>query len=98
MKIDCSITRSLTINTGNYESIKPTVTLTVKDVEPSGLGEMYHSMDEVLTGLLKFEIINCSSEGRLVNSGLDEYCKTVVRNSESIGNDIDTALTNIDRY
>lgn len=97
-KVDVSLTRSLTINTGNYESIKPTVTLTVKDVDPSGLGDLYQNMDEVLTGLVKFEILACAGEGKMVNSGIDQYCKSVVRNSETIGNELDEALTKIEEY
>lgn len=97
-KVDISLTRSLTINTGNYESIKPTVTISVRDVDPSKLGDLYQNIDEVLTGLIKFEILACAGEGKMVNSGIDQYCKGIVRNSATIGSEIDVALGKIEEY
>jgi len=96
-KVDLSVTRSLTINTGNYESIRPTVTLTAREVDVKNAGDVYLSLDEALTGLLKLEIVNCVSENKLVNSGLDGYCKNVLRNQEEIGEGIERSLNSLDR-
>ena len=69
--VDVSVTRSLTINTGNYESIRPTVTLTARGVAPENVDDAYLALEEAITGLLKMEILNCHSEARKVGDGLD---------------------------
>ena len=47
-KIDITVSRDMTINTGNYSSIKPSVTLTVKDVDATDAGVVYSNIAEVL--------------------------------------------------
>ncbi|KFZ26572.1 MAG: hypothetical protein KQ78_01208 [Candidatus Izimaplasma bacterium HR2] len=96
--VDVSITRSLTVNVGNYESIKPTVTLTARDINPIDISGVYSAIDTAITGLIKFEIINCISESKLVNSGIDQHCKNVIKNSEEIGNEIEIALSKLEHF
>ena len=95
-KIDFSITRTLTINTGNYESIKPSVSLSIKDVEADKVSDAYLALDDALTGILKLEISNCSSELEKIHNGLSQYCRTVDSNVQQIGEGIERALNGID--
>ncbi len=97
-KLDVSVTRSLTINTGNYESIRPTVTLTAREIEADKVGDVYLSLEEALTGLIKLEIVSCASENRLVGDGLDRYCQDIVRRQEEIGEDIEKSLEKINDF
>jgi len=92
------VTRTLTINTGNYESIKPSVTLTVVDVEPDNVGDAYLAVEEAITGLIKMEIMNCSSEGRKVSEGIDRYCRDVHDNMQEIGENIEKSLTELNKF
>jgi len=91
-KFDVTVSRSLTISTGNYESIKPTVNITAKDIDAEDIGDVYQALDDVVTGLMKFEIVNCTSEVRLVDGDLNGYCRRTTANAEGIGNDLDKSL------
>lgn len=62
MKIDLNLDRSITLNTGNYSSIKPGVSITLKDIDASNLAEMYKKASEVLDALMAREIIALSDE------------------------------------
>lgn len=97
-KVDVSVTRSMTINTGNYESIKPTVTLTVRDVDSNRVDDAYLALDKVIGGLFKMEVYACASEGHEVSKGLTDYVKYVGRNAEQIGSEIESSLKELDKF
>ena len=91
-KIDISVTRSFTINTGNYESIKPTVTLTVKDVESDKASDAYLALDDAITGIMKIEIMNNVGEMKKVGDGLDRYCRDIQGKVPEIGAKVEESL------
>lgn len=94
--IDVNISRTLTINTGNYESIKPSVSISIKDVEVDKVADTYLALDDVLTGILKLEIANCSNELEKTRDGLSQYRETIDSNIQQIGNGIERALKDIE--
>lgn len=97
-KVDITVSRTLTVNTGNYESIKPTVSLSVKDVDPNNLSDAYLSMDTALTGLLKLEILACNQElNQKSDAGLTSYCGTINENLERIGQLVERHLIELDK-
>ena len=82
---------------GNYESIKPTVTLTAKDVDSGKVDDAYLALDEMLTGMFKLEVLNNSLEqARIKQSGLQAYCKTVAQNKEQIGAQIEKSMGDLE--
>ena len=83
---------------GNYESIRPTVTLTARDIAPENVGDAYLAVEEAITGLIKMEILNCHSEGRKVSEGLDSYCRDVHGNMAEIGANIEKNLTELNKF
>jgi hypothetical protein len=96
-KVDVSLTRTLTINMGNYESAKPTVTLTAKDVDASKVDDAYLALAEVAAGMFKLEVLNISLEqAQLKKSGLQAYCKTVATNKTEIGAQIEKSLCDLE--
>lgn len=97
-RVDVSVTRSLTINTGNYESIRPTVTLTARDISPENVGDAYLALEVAITGMLKMEVLNCHSEGRRVSDGLDRYCRDVNNNLQEIGENIEKSLNELCKF
>ena len=97
-KVNLSVTRTLTINTGNYESIKPSVSLTVTDIDPDNVGDAYLALEEAVTGLIKMEIMNCASEGKKVNEGVDRYCRDVHSNMAEIGENIEKSLHELNKF
>jgi hypothetical protein len=97
MKVDINVSRTLTINTGNYESIRPSVSLTVKDVDNDKVSDVYLSLETALSGLLKMEILACKQEIDNKNSrGLVEYCNNVESNITQIGQLIEKHLIELD--
>ena len=97
-KVNVSVTRQLTINTGNYESIKPTVTPSVTDLNPDDVGDAYLAMEEAISGLIRFEILACASDGKKVSEGLDRFCKNVVDNQAEIGENIEKSLNKLNSF
>lgn len=97
-KINLSVTRTLTINTGNYESIKPSVTLTVTDIAPANVSDAYLALEEAITGLIKMEVLNCHSESRKVSEGIDRYCRDVHANMAEIGANIEKSLNELSKF
>jgi len=45
MKTDITIRKEATVNTGNYSSVKPSVSLTLKDVDIDKLQKVYENMN-----------------------------------------------------
>jgi len=97
-KVNISVSRTLTINTGNYASIKPSVSLTVTDVDSENVSDAYLAIEEALSGLIKMEIMNCASDGKKVGEGLDSYCRDVHNNLQQIGENIEKSLTELNKF
>lgn len=97
-KVDISVTRSFTVNTGNYESVKPTVTLTVRDVDPLNVSDAYLSLEGAVSGLIKLEILASAGEMTKVSEGLQRYCSTVYNNQAEIGKSIEENLEELNKY
>lgn len=96
-KVDISITKTLTLNLGNYESSKPTVTLTAKDVDADKVADAYLALDEAATGMFKLEVLATSLEqSRIKKSGIGAYCTTVAQNREAIGKNIEKSLNDLE--
>jgi hypothetical protein len=91
-KVDVSITRSFTINTGNFESIKPTITLTATGVDPEKASDAYLHLDTAITGLMKIEIMSNYGEMKKVQEGLEGYCRNIQPNVPEIGEKIEKSL------
>lgn len=67
MKVDVKIEKNLTINCGRYSSIKPSVTMTFKDVD----SDKMHSMTEKLIKLVNSAwIIQASLDMREITEAL----------------------------
>ena len=96
-KVDVSVTRTLTLNLGNYESAKPTVTLTAKDVDAEKVADAYLALDESIAGFFKLEVLAISLEqARIKKSGLQAYCATVAQNRQQIGEQIEKSLCDLE--
>jgi len=56
MKIDIKVTKAMTINTGNYENVRPEITLTAKDVENENVKTVYKLLSEIADDMFNIEI------------------------------------------
>jgi len=61
MKTDITVRKEATINTGNYSSIRPSVSLTLKDVEVDKLQKVYENLN-VITAAFFLSEMNLLSE------------------------------------
>lgn len=83
MATDITITRTLTINTGNYQSIKPSISLTIKDCEIAG--DTYEKMAELADAFLKLEIYNNTAMIKEIEKdGLSTYCKNIEKEIDNL--------------
>lgn len=95
-KIDINISRTLTINTGNYESIKPSVNLTVKDIDADQAENVYGNLQTIMDVLIKFEVVQATALSKSVNrKGIDDFCKDVLNESDNLGEEVNKALSEL---
>ena len=78
-KANLKISRTMTVNCGNYESIKPTVELEVLGVPVEKVDTVYASMGEVLDNLFQLEQANLYVELKEIrDSKIHEHIKSIV--------------------
>jgi len=81
-KIDITLSRSMTINVGNYNAIKPSVGLTIHDIESSKAKEVYDGISEVMDALLAKETLKLTDEYEAIAQlGIKTYVSEL-RNQE----------------
>ena len=85
--VDVSVTRSLTINTGNYESMRPTVTVTARDIDTTKAGDAFIEVSSAVTNMLKLEVLSAAGQSNDIGTGLTEYCRNIIANVDDIGAD-----------
>ena len=79
--MDITIGRDLTINTGNYSSIKPSISVTMKDVDSDNINVEYDRMSNLADVLIALEIIKIGNE---MNEVMDVGFKTYLKNLEKV--------------
>jgi hypothetical protein len=96
-KCDITIEKSLTINTGNYSSMKPSVTLTLKDVDVGSLKEQYTNLSNVAHGLLLLEIKDTFEIGNdgIEAGGVKAYAKVIGMSEENIEKGIEDCINRL---
>ena len=62
MKIDIGVSRSATISLPNYKSIKPTVSITAKDVDVTKADAVYNQISKVLDAMYGLEFLSLINE------------------------------------
>lgn len=84
-KIDLSIDRSITLNAGNYNSIKPTIGITIKDVDQTKASDAYIKISNMLDALLAKEVIRLYDEMYDIDKiGLKNYVMELKKQEETI--------------
>lgn len=66
-KCDITVSRGLTINTGNYGSIRPDISITLKDIDSSTIDEIFGKMQQKLDAMLALEVISLGNEAQAIN-------------------------------
>ena len=74
MKCDISITKKLTINTGNYTSVSPQLILTLKDVDVRRISEIHKKLDIITDGLYHKQLLSdIDTMATMKKMGLEDY-------------------------
>jgi activator of HSP90 ATPase len=77
-KMDITIGRDLTINTGNYSSIKPSISVTLKDVDSGDIDNEYARLSELADALIALEVLKIGNEmNEIMDRGFKTYLKTI---------------------
>ena len=81
-KCEITISRDITINTGNYSSIKPSVSLTVS-IEEDKMDVEYSRISKVLDALFGLEMINLAQEQLSITElGFKNYITTISKSED----------------
>lgn len=96
MKTDLTISRAMTINSGNYQSIRPSVTLTLKDVDVTKVREAFPMMKEVVDVLFDTEVVDLRMRLGEITGDLRGYTQKVIDTLETNLGKLEVTLTGID--
>lgn len=97
-KIDLTISRDATINTGNYSSIKPSVTMTVKDVDSENVPAKYKEIAQALDILMLMETIALGNEMETIQElGFRKYLAEImnVNDDKDLSETLETIMKGI---
>jgi len=88
-KMDITLSRDLTINTGNYSSIKPSISVTLKDVDSNDIDMEYDRLSNLADALIALEVIKIGNEmNDIMDEGFKTYLKSLNSNGIQIKNEI----------
>jgi signal transduction histidine kinase len=74
MKAILNVAKKFTINTGNYSSVQPSVSLTVHDVPMDKIQEVHKHLDIIADGLVHEQIeSDAMTMGTMKKLGIGEY-------------------------
>lgn len=69
--MDVTISREMTINTGNYENVKPSISITFSDISEDRLDEKFPIMSEIVENLLSIEVVKALQMGSELKTTTD---------------------------
>ena len=81
------ISRGLTINTGNFQSIKPEVSIEV-DVGGSNFEQTHQDLKDLVDNLFMIEVATLYAEQNSISNKIKKYVDSVFKNSDTIDKDI----------
>jgi hypothetical protein len=94
-KMDIEISRTMTINAGNFNAFKPTVSIVLHEIDVKNLKHIYERMSDIVDSLLAKEIIKLHDEmSTLQKIGVDKYCSELKNQESSINESIENSERN----
>jgi len=92
------ISRSITINTGNFTSIKPSVELSI-DVKAGMAEEAYAYLSKTADCLMIYELLTLSDEMQTINdAGWGRYNDLMKHNTDKIDKEFKKNVDELIRY
>lgn len=84
-KIDINISKKMTINTGNYSSIGPSVSFTLKDVDPEKAENLLEKMKDLVEVEFVLQVLHSASTMEEIKiNGLKDFVKKQLENSKEL--------------
>lgn len=97
-RINFKIGRSITINVGNYEMIKPTIEIELLDVPLDNVGDIYSSTAELIDELFKIEEANQYIEVKSIReTKIGKHISSIAENIEKIEKSVIESLSKINK-
>lgn len=91
MKIDVTVSKKMTINTGNYSSIQPSVSITAKDIDVKDYDEVKEDLTSVMESLFIQNLEVHSDDMQMIKDhGLPRYLSSI--NREQMNKEIENCL------
>jgi hypothetical protein len=86
LKCDVTINRGITINAGNYESLRPDISVTFKDVDVNLLDEFYKKADDFVCDLLVLSVASLKGVKNVIDS--KSFESVIEKVNENLGNEL----------
>lgn len=94
MNTTITVSKKFTINTGNYSSVQPNVSLTVHDVPLTKIKEVHKNLDIIADGLVHDQIeSDAMTMGTMKKLGIGEYFNKI--DKEEMKKVIEVSIENI---
>jgi len=78
MKADINISKKMTINTGNYSSIQPSVSITLKDVDMENYNECMNNLSVILDTLFTVNLMEHAEYQQVIKDhGLNKVLNSI---------------------
>jgi glutamate synthase domain-containing protein 2 len=82
-KMDITITKAVTINTGNFGNVRPEVTLTIKDVDVENVEQETKELNDFATALFHLNTLSLLGEVKKADGeGIREYIRSLIEKTE----------------
>lgn len=95
-KVDINISKKMTINTGNYSSIGPSVSFTLKDVDPEKAKRLTEKLEDIAEVTFITQILNgASTMEEIKMDGLKEFVRKQLEKSERLEGILDDSWVEI---
>ena len=99
MPSDITFSKSMSIAPKQFDSIKPNIQITVKNVPMRYLAEVRQCMNDIMDEFFDLEVLSqYTTYSAIQNQGLDNYCNNIVDNIDEISEKIEKQFKKLRSY
>lgn len=96
MKCDLTVSKKFTINTGDFSSIQPNISITIKDVEDTAVIDIHTKLETIVDGLFHIQMKNDGrTMGTIKNMKFGSFLSEL--NEDEILEDVKQAMDDLRR-
>ncbi len=80
-KIDITVEKALTIKNKEFENIRPSVSITIKNIDEKNIWPKYKKISQLASAMLALEVLDLNEETSTIdNIGFKKYCEGLENN------------------